>query len=61
MDRFYSGVLAASKRAGVAAGVFCLGRERAGRLAGEGFRYVGFNTDLNALIGYAQGELSALR
>jgi hypothetical protein len=68
MDAFYSGVLAACAKTGqapgqmpVKAGVFCLGRERATKLAGQGFDYVGFDTDLNALIGYAQGVIEALK
>ena len=61
MDRFYADVLAACRRHGVAPGVFCLGKERAAKLGGMGYRWVGFDTDLNALISHAGGVVGALR
>lgn len=61
MDSFYSGVAAACDKAGVAPGVFCLGAERAAALGAAGYRYVAFDTDLNALISYAGGAAAALK
>jgi 2-keto-3-deoxy-L-rhamnonate aldolase RhmA len=61
MGPFYEKVAAACAKAGVEAGVFCLGRERAAALAGQGYRAVAFDTDLNALISYAQSTVGALR
>jgi hypothetical protein len=61
MGPFYARVQSACAKARVAPGVFCLGKERAAALAGQGYRYIAFDTDLNGLIGYAQGVTAALR
>ncbi|GBF93514.1 2,4-dihydroxyhept-2-ene-1,7-dioic acid aldolase [Raphidocelis subcapitata] len=57
---FYTRVLAACRRARVAAGAFCLGRARAAELAAMGYDYVGFDTDLNALITTAQAAVAEI-
>lgn len=60
VERFYAGTLAACRRAGVKAGAFCLGQERAGQVAAMGFDWVGFDADLNVVISYAQSAAKAL-
>ena len=62
MDEFHAAVASACRKHGVAAGAFCLGRERAAALGARfGFEYVAFDTDLNALITYAGAGAAALR
>jgi 2-keto-3-deoxy-L-rhamnonate aldolase RhmA len=61
IERFYTGVVAACRRAGIKAGAFCLGKERARQVAALGYEWVGFDSDLNAAISYAQGVVQELR
>lgn len=61
MDEFHGRVLEACRKHDVAAGTFCVGKERAAALAAMGFRFVGFDTDLNALISYAGGVAAEVR
>jgi hypothetical protein len=52
--------LQACNRHRITAGVFCLGEERAAALAGRGFTYVAYDTDLGAMMSYTasvQGRL----
>ncbi|KAI8465997.1 MAG: Pyruvate/Phosphoenolpyruvate kinase-like domain-containing protein [Monoraphidium minutum] len=61
MEGFYATVLAACRRHGVAPGAFCIGRDRAAALSAMGYEWVGFDTDLNALITYAGDAARGLR
>jgi hypothetical protein len=54
-------VLATCSAKGIAAGVFCLGQQRAAHFAAQGYKYVAYDVDLNILIQYSAETTAALR
>jgi hypothetical protein len=41
--------------------VFCIGEARAAELAGKGFKYVAYDTDLGAMMAYTSGVQARLK
>lgn len=41
--------------------MFCLGEARAAQLAGQGYHYVAYDTDLGAIMAYTAGVQASLR
>jgi 2-keto-3-deoxy-L-rhamnonate aldolase RhmA len=51
----------ACKKHGVAPGVFCLGEARAAQLAGQGYQYVAYDTDLGVIMNYSASAMAKLK
>jgi 2-keto-3-deoxy-L-rhamnonate aldolase RhmA len=54
-------VLQACTKHGVAPGVFCLGEARAVQLAGQGYQYVAYDTDLGVIMNYSASTMAKLK
>eukprot|EP00877_Chromochloris_zofingiensis_P009735 jgi/Chrzof1/5014/Cz15g08170.t1 len=61
LDHVYSKVIATCTKYGIQPGVFCLGQQRAQKLAAQGYKYVAYDVDLNVMINYSMLTMAALK